>query len=350
MVAPPRTSLTLVEPRRTRATDKRILKYLRAQDVIRPGERLIVAVSGGPDSTAMLLVLHRLAPAVGFTFSVAHFDHMLRDPAEHAADRGFVEELCDALQCSISTEQGDVPARVRKRKESIEEAARNLRYAFLGAEAKAHKATAVAIGHTMDDRAETVLLHLLRGTGLDGLASMPARSAWPFGMGPDLVRPLLTLTREETERYCRESGIEARHDPSNDQLHATRNRLRHELMPLLREVNPRISRALNRLAESAARDTDFIEAAAEIEWRRHAQFGDDAITFDRAAIAELHPAIAARLLRRAAVHLGGSPESDRIDEMLAVLPTRGRTAVDITGNVTATIARGRVTFARKWSI
>jgi tRNA(Ile)-lysidine synthase len=347
MVAPAQTALTPVETRFTRTIDKRLLKYIRAHEVIHPGEHLVVAVSGGPDSTAMLLMLHRLAPALGLALSVAHFDHMLRDPADHAADREFVAALCASLELPLDAGRGDVPARVRSRKESLEEAARNLRYAFLGEESKARSATAVAVGHTVDDRAETVLLHLIRGAGLDGLGAMPPRSPWPFGEGPDLARPLLALTREETERYCRESGVAPRHDPSNDQVLATRNRLRHELMPLLRDLNPRISRSLNRLAESAARDTDFLEAAAEIEWQRHAQFGKYAITFDRGALAELHPALGARLFRRAAVHLGGAPESDRIDELLAVLPTRGRTAIDISGNVTATIARGRIVFSRK---
>ena len=345
MVAPARIHLTSVESRYTRALDKRVLKYVRAHDVIRPGERLVVAVSGGPDSTAMLLVLCRLAAALDLSLSVAHFDHMLRDAREREGDREFVEALSGGLGLGFATGRGDVRARVRKHKESVEDAARVLRYDFLGAEAKQRNATAVAVGHTADDRAETVLLHLIRGAGLDGLAAMPPRAAWPFGDGPEIVRPLLDLTREESERYCRESAVEPRRDPTNDLPLATRNRVRSELLPLLRGFNPRIGRALVRLSESAARDTDYLDAAAGAEWRRLARAEGDAISFDRAELAALHPAIAARLLRRAATELGGSPESKRIDELLAVLP-RGRTAIDLAGSVTATIARNRVAVAR----
>ncbi len=345
MVAPVRTHLTPVETRYTRTLDKRVLKNIRAHDIIRPNERLIVAVSGGPDSTAMLLALARIAPTLNLTLTVAHYDHMLRDTADHAADRDFVEALATTLGLDFTSARGDVPARVRKHKESTEDAARKMRYDFLGAESTRSSATAVAVGHTADDRAETVLLHLIRGAGLDGLAAMPARSPWPFGAGPDIARPLLGLTRAETERYCRESTIDPRIDHTNALPAATRNRVRHQLLPLMRDFNPRIERALIRLAETAARDTGYLDLAADAEYRRLARHDADTVTFDRAELVALHPAIAARLLRRAAVQLGGSPESDRIDELLSVLP-QGRTVIDLPGSVTATIAHNKVTLIR----
>lgn len=326
----------------TRRLEQRVAEFIRKREVVRDGEPVVVGVSGGPDSTVLLVLLSRLRAAFGFTIIAAHFDHRLRSRDEAERDLSFVAQLCRSLGVSLVTGAGDVRRRAKRDGESIEEAARNLRYRFLGVEAKRAGATAVVVGHTLDDRAETVLLHLIRGSGLDGLAAMPPRSPWPFGAGPDVARPLLEVSRKDVEHYCRDLSIEPRLDPTNDLLIATRNRIRSELMPLLRSFNPKASGALARLAEAAAADSAFIEAAAAAEWSRLADVrGGDRVTFHRASLKELPPPLVARLLRRAAAHIGAQPGAVHLDRVLDSLGKR-RMRVAIPGGVVSIESDGVV--------
>ncbi len=289
----------------TRQVDRRILTFIRSRGLLPAGACVLVAVSGGPDSTALLLVLSRLREELGLGLTAGHFDHMLRSRAEADEDARFVRLLADSLGVPVVTGRGDVRARARRQGESVEDAARRLRFRFLVRAARKAGATVVAVGHTLDDRAETVLLHIVRGSGLDGLAAMPARAPWPFGKGPEIARPLLALRRADTERYCRESGVEPRRDPTNDLLVATRNRVRHEVMPVLRRLNPRVEEALTRLAEAAGRDLSFIESFLEPAWRLATGRDRGGITIDRRYLERLDVATTSRTLRRAAAEVSG---------------------------------------------
>ena len=159
---------------------------------------MLAAVSGGPDSTALLLILSRLAPSLDLTLTAAHFDHGLRGRLAARRERSYVEALCQRLAVPLQVGAGDTRAHARAHGLSREEAARELRYAFLAEAAVATGCTVVATGHTADDQAETVLLHIIRGSGLDGLAGMAARGPWPLtgqegpGRGPP---PPLLATR-----------------------------------------------------------------------------------------------------------------------------------------------------------
>ncbi|MDO8612457.1 MAG: tRNA lysidine(34) synthetase TilS [Dehalococcoidia bacterium] len=292
-----------------KALQSRVLRFVRRHGVLNPGERLLLGVSGGQDSSALLLIVSRLAAELGVEVSVAHFDHRLRSRGEARADEEAVRGLAQALGLAFAAGSGDARGRAARRRESIEEAARNLRFAFLMREAKRLNAGVVVLGHTRDDRAETVLLHLLRGSGLDGLIGLRPRSAWPFGRGPALARPLLAVTRAETGRYCREAGLSPREDPTNLLLEATRNRLRHELLPSLRQFNPRLDDALCRLGDAAAAAVAHLDTDAEGAWQTLATVERWAVVFPRAAFEGLSPALRARLLRRAVRRLAG-PAAD----------------------------------------
>src|SRR5436309_2670989 len=214
------------------ALERRVLDQIRKNRIFTPGEHVLVGVSGGPDSTALLVMLSRLRPKLHMHLTVAHFDHMLRTPREAEDDASFAAAIAGALGVPLVTGAADVRASAHRNHHSVEDTARRLRYAFLGEHVLSSSASCVSVGHTMDDQAETVLLHLIRGSGLDGLAGMRARAPWPFGAGPDLARPLLGLRRRDTERYCRQPGIEPRADPTNELPIASRNRLRHEPLPV----------------------------------------------------------------------------------------------------------------------
>lgn len=312
----------------TRRVDGRVLRFVQQRGVIRPGERVLAAVSGGPDSTAMLLILSRIKERLAFEIDVAHFDHMLRTSGEAEEDETFVRWLAGRLSLPAVCGRGDVAARVRRKSESVEDAARRLRYGFLHRAARTAASSVVLLGHTLDDRAETVILHVLRGSGVDGLVGIAPRSSWPLGRGPDVGRPILELTREETERYCGELDIEPRRDPTNDLLIATRNRVRHELIPKLREFNPRVELALARLAESAASGVDYLDVAGRDAWPRVATLDGGRVSLSRPGLAALHPAVRARVFRRAFQSLLGSAadlEAVHVEAMASLLgKARGR--------------------------
>ncbi len=220
----------------------------------------VVAVSGGPDSVALLRAIVVARPAVPLT--VAHLNHQLRG-SESDADEAFVRDLCARLSAAgaalrLRVERLDVAARAAG--DNLEAAARRRRYDWLTAVAREAGAVWVATGHTADDQAETVLHRLLRGTGLRGMCGIPARR--PLAPGVEVVRPLLRVRRADVLAYLQELGQDVRHDSSNADLRFTRNRLRHELLPhLATHYNPAITTVLCSLAEQAA-EVQQIETAA----------------------------------------------------------------------------------------
>jgi tRNA(Ile)-lysidine synthase len=215
--------------------------YARAHALLRPGP-ILLAVSGGTDSTALCLILAELREEFGLVLHVAHFDHRAR-PRAASADAAFVAELANHIGAPIRIGRADAAPK-------SEDDARNARYEFLRRAAHDLGATAIATGHTRDDQAETVLLHLTRGSGLEGLAGMrPERDG--------IVRPLLTLGRADTVAMCAAVGITPREDPTNRSLRFARNRIRHRVLPELAKLNPEITTAIARLAEAAAAVADI---------------------------------------------------------------------------------------------
>ncbi|MCI0684782.1 MAG: tRNA lysidine(34) synthetase TilS [Gemmataceae bacterium] len=225
-----------------------VADFFRRHDLAgRPG---VVAVSGGPDSVALghvcatLAKQQRLASVV-----VAHLNHQLRG-ADSDADEAFVRNLprtWESPELSCRVHRLDVARLARDTADNLENAGRQARYRWLTAIAQETGAAWVATGHTADDQAETILHHLLRGSGAQGLAGMPARR--PLAPGIDLVRPLLTIRRATVMDYLEQHRLAYRHDASNDDLAFTRSRLRHELLPLLeRDYNPRLVEVLGRTA------------------------------------------------------------------------------------------------------
>jgi tRNA(Ile)-lysidine synthase len=219
-------------PQRLRETVRR---YALDHGLLQPGS-LVVAVSGGTDSTALLLLLGDLAPELGIVLHAAYFDHRIRRTG--AQDAQFVSDLAARIGATIRIGRAE-------RAPKSEDEARQARYAFLRRVAGERNATLIATGHTRDDQAETVLLHLARGSGLAGLAGIrPLRDG--------IVRPLLSIGRSDTIAVCAATGITPREDPSNRSLRYARNRVRRRVIPELQVINPQVTEALARLADAAA--------------------------------------------------------------------------------------------------
>lgn len=235
-----------------------VRQYIQAHRLIDQGDRVIVAVSGGPDSVALLHVLHSLQQQLGFAIHVFHLDHGLRGD-ESAEDALYVRRLAERLGVPSSI-VGLGPDVLRRRGGSLQAAARAARMEQIQALARRIGATRVAVGHTRDDQAETVLMRMLRGSGPHGLAGI--RPLRRLG-GLTYIRPLLEISRRETEGYCTAFELSPRLDPSNLKPDYLRNRIRLELLPLLaREYNPAISAALVQLAAVSREESDFLDTLA----------------------------------------------------------------------------------------
>lgn len=331
----------------SRLLERRVCHFVQQRQILRPGEHALVAVSGGPDSTALLVISARLCQSLGLDLTAAHFDHMLRSRTEAQEDHAYVRRLADCLGLPLTCGRGDVVTKARRAKLSLEDAARRLRYRFLGKTARQVGASVILLGHTLDDQAETVVLHILRGSGLDGLAAMRPRSPWPFAQGPEVARPLLCLRRSDTQRYCLELGLTPRQDPTNELLSAWRNRVRHEVIPTLRRFNPQAETALARLAEAAALDTARLEAEAAEAWPQLARTRRGSVVLEAARLADLDPAVRFRILRRAFQQAASHTtdlEAAHVEAILSLL-RRGRGKASLPWGVTASLASGQLTLS-----
>lgn len=218
-------------------------EVIERHGLIHRGERVLVAVSGGADSSALLSILYRLSGTSGFEIVIGHFDHRLRDTSN--VDRRTVEVTAAGLGLPFHSGEGDVHKRAGEYGETVEEAARKLRYQYLFELADEVRADRIATGHTRDDQIETVLMRILRGTGTRGLAGIPMRRG-------RLIRPLLGLAHLQLVHYCRDNHIAFVEDPFNRDKRFTRNWLRFELLPSIRKYYPSVGDNLLRLSRNAA--------------------------------------------------------------------------------------------------
>ncbi len=338
------TSHPDVFPRRTRSTaafERRVASALGEH--VASDSTLLVACSGGPDSTAALVAVARLMQAAGGRVVAAYFDHGMRPEPEAAADLAYLEWLAGCLGVSaVAGSVGEAGA-----PPTSEAAAREARYLWLAEAAREVGARACVTGHTLDDQAETVLLRLARGTGLAGAAGMHLEAPWPVacevsaGDAPlRVLRPLLPIGRVDVAVYLEALGLAGeerspRHDASNENVAFSRNRIRHRVMPELEALNHRAAEALARFAGHARRDGEALEAWAEREAGELLRVEGDRARIERRALTALPEAVALRVIRRAASAVGVSVDGEQVAGVLAIAARRGA-HVDLRGGAAST--------------
>jgi tRNA(Ile)-lysidine synthase len=301
-----------------------------------------VGVSGGGDSVALLLALHEWSRELGWSLVAAHLNHGARG-ADSDADARFVADLAASLgiPCRVGNWSAPRPAH-------FEEDARRARLSWLGEVASSEGAVAVAVGHTREDQAETILHRIARGTGLQGLAGMPARR--PLAPGVDLIRPFLGVAREELRETLRRLGQPWREDATNFDRANTRARIRHDVLPLLESaVHPGAGGALVRLGELARRADRLLSRRWEALARRCiAEEREEVVELDRPRLAALGRLDRVEVLRRAWRRRGWPEMGMSRDrwERLASLVRAGKGKVDIGAGVAATATADRLCLVR----
>jgi tRNA(Ile)-lysidine synthase len=316
-----------------------------SREHIRPGDRLCVAVSGGADSVALLLTLHEAnattRDSLGVGLSAAHVHHGIREAAESDADLAFVQDLCIQFDIPLHVHRADVPTRAAENRETLEEAAREVRYAFFRTLIASGHADSVLTAHTLDDQAETVLMKLLRGAWTEGISAIhpsvivefPTYTPHQTVRSGRILRPLLGTRRTEIEAFLQSRNQPWRTDSTNADIAYTRNRIRHELMPQLRTFNPAIDQTLANLAELAREE----ESRWQAELSRvlpqillpgkpvrgggravSTTPGASSIAIELDRLRSLDPALRRRVLRAAARHLGVRLSFDDTTRLLAL--------------------------------
>lgn len=294
------------------------------------GATLVVAVSGGPDSLALLHCLHTLQGSMDLRQHVAHIDHGLR-PTSHD-DAAFVQRSAEALGLPCTVVAVQVGAG------SPEAAARDARYEALAKIAAEQGADAIAVGHTLDDQAETVLLHIVRGSGMTGLRAMSVLDNFPTGNESTMkvFRPMLGVRRTETAAYCDEQGLTPVQDETNLDTAVPRNLLRLEAIPLLEKLNPKVVEGLGRLTDAVSLDLDYIDSRLDVVWPDLAEESGGVFVLKRDLFQALHPSLQRHALRRVYAEALGSTtglEVVHVESMLNLVKGPAGKEVTLPGGV-----------------
>lgn len=315
---------------------KRTIKRYRLID---KGDKIVVGVSGGPDSVALFYLLNSLKKELKLSLHVAHLDHMLR--RDSCKDAKFVESLAGRFKLPVAIAQVNVKELAKKG--SLEEIARNARLGFLFKVARDIKADKIALGHNLDDQAETVLMRIIRGTGLYGLSGiLPKRNI----AGYKIIRPLLEVKRREIEAFLRRRRISPRIDTTNSEDIYFRNKIRNRLLPLLeKEYNKNIREVLSNMAQSLGYDYDYLAvSASRIMKGKETKLGLD--RFKR-----LHPAISRLMLRMSIAAVKGDTRRvtfTHIKELEDLISNRPvNSIVDLPKGVSVVKKKNRLSFYRR---
>ena len=235
--------------------EEKVRKTIREFNLIEKNDSIVVGVSGGPDSMTLLSILLKLKEEFNLKIYVAHVNHMLRENA--IKDEEYVKEFCEKNNIEIFIKKANISEIAQKEKIGLEEAGRNIRYNFFEEVLKNTKSNKIAIAHNLNDKAETIIMNTLRGSGVSGLKGIEAKRK-------KYIRPLIEIERYEIEKYCIENKINPRHDESNDDNTYTRNKIRNIVIPYIKnEFNPNIIRTLNRLSEIVKEEDEYVQSETE---------------------------------------------------------------------------------------
>lgn len=323
---------------------RKLLQTIRKFRMLKPCETVFLAVSGGGDSSVLLHLFLELAHSWKLKLAVLHVNHGLRGK-ESNSDERFVRALSKKHHLPCYVRRIRIKSLAKRQKKSIEEAARGARYEFFAQMVKAKKADKLVLAHTQDDQAETVLMRIITGTGLQGLQAIrPKRKFFTA----ELVRPLIEISRAEIRKFAQENKISYRNDESNQSLEMTRNRIRLKLIPFIeKSFNPQVKKALARLPHLLDVDLRYLDETADACYGRLARENRFQIVFSKRSFLELSPAIQYRFIQRAVRKLaGGETDYEHWNQFSGFL-TEGRNfKFQFSKNILAQVSRNRLELIR----
>ena len=305
---------------------KTVSRFISEQSLLEKGDKVLVALSGGADSVALLHMLISLKEEYGLKIYAAHFNHGIRGE-EADRDEAFVTELCGRWDVPLYHEKADVPSIASKTGESTELCGRNLRYRFLEKVARGLGGAKIATAHHRDDNAETVLWNLTRGAGIGGLSGIPVKR-------DNIIRPLLCVSREEIEEYCRENGLTYVTDSTNLSDDYTRNKLRHQVMSVLRELNPSVGESIANTSSVMHEADEYFHQISEKELNNaKTEYG-----YDCGSLLRLEPIVLKYAVKKVLENAHAPVDFRHIALIIEAMRRNG--AVNLGGGFTASCAQG----------
>lgn len=278
---------------------EKVLSTINKYNLIENGDKIVLGLSGGPDSVCLLHILCRLKEKLDIEVYAAHLNHQIRG-IEAQKDALYITQLCDDLGVTSFVKSIDVPKYCKENGLSVEEGARKLRYEMFEEIKRKTKSNKIAIGHNLNDQAETILMRIMRGTGLQGLRGIE------YIRDNNIIRPILDIDRRDIEAYCEKYELNPRIDQTNLESIYTRNKIRLELIPYMKDnFNPNVIESIVRMSNSLKTDSDYIEQESEIKFKEVSNLQEGNCEIDIQKYSKLHNAIKVRVLRKGIKHILG---------------------------------------------
>ena len=289
-----------------------VLKTIKTYNLINKGDKVVVGVSGGPDSICLLHVLYTLKQELGIEIFVAHINHMIREAAD--SETQYVQNFCKKLDIKCFVKKENVTYLVKQQKKGTEEIGRQIRYEFFNEILTETDSNKIATAHNSNDRAETVILNILRGSGISGLKGIEVMREQKY------IRPLIDINRTDIEKYCKENGLNPRYDESNDENIYSRNKVRNIIIPYIKkEFNPNIIKTINRLSAVATEENEYIQKIVKKEYCQMATKENENIILDLKKFNDLELVIKRRIILytiNEVLHTTSGIEKVNIDDII----------------------------------
>lgn len=289
-----------------------VLKTIKTYNLINKGDKVVVGVSGGPDSICLLHVLYTLKKELGIEIFVAHINHMIREAAD--SETQYVQNFCKKLDIKCFVKKENVTYLAKQQKKGTEEIGRQIRYEFFNEILTETDSNKIATAHNSNDRAETVILNILRGSGISGLKGIEVMREQKY------IRPLIDINRTDIEKYCKENGLNPRYDESNDENIYSRNKVRNIIIPYIKkEFNPNIIKTINRLSAVATEENEYIQKIVKKEYCQMATKENENIILDLKKFNDLELVIKRRIILytiNEVLHTTSGIEKVNIDDII----------------------------------
>jgi len=322
-----------------------VLKTIKKYNLIENGDKIVVGVSGGPDSICLLHVLYSLKGELGIEIYVAHINHMIREVADSETE--YVKEFCKNLKIECFTKKVDIINLAKEEKKGTEETGRKVRYEFFNEVLEKTGSNKIATAHNSNDKIETIILNILRGSGLSGLKGIEPNRDNKY------IRPLIETEREKIEKYCEENNLNPKYDESNDENIYSRNKVRNEVIPYIKkEFNQNILKTINRLSEVATEEDEFLRKLTKEKYEQISEKQENIIILNLKKFNNLDLVIKRRIILytiNEVLHTTNGIEKINIDDIIKMCNKNiGNKYLMPTKQIKIYLKKGKIYFIKYW--